>query len=160
MKHILVTQALPLVHDDITVSVKGRVVTVRGKNVETGEEGELVEDFSHTNTKIKLVNTKTKGKKMVVSLMNQTTKTAAVVRTVCTTVKKMIQGVRTGYRYKMRLVYAHFPINVKIVNDNKTIEIRNFLGEKVVRRVNMMGDTIVKEGDLRDELYIEGINLK
>jgi hypothetical protein len=29
-------------------------------------------------------------------------------------------------------VYAHFPINASITNDNKSIEIRNFLGEKKV----------------------------
>ena len=37
-----------------------------------------------------------------------------------------------GFRYRMRLVYAHFPININIVK-NKTLEIRNFLGERVLR---------------------------
>jgi len=54
----------------------------------------------------------------------------------------MITGVKHGYEYKMKMVYAHFPINVacdkapgsKVSNK---IEIRNFLGEKVVRSIIM-----------------------
>ena len=38
----------------------------------------------------------------------------------------------------MRLVYAHFPINVNIEDGGKLVEIRNFLGEKRVRSVNML----------------------
>lgn len=45
-------------------------------------------------------------------------------------------GVTKGYRYKMRLVYAHFPVNVNIEASGKSVEIRNFLGEKRVRRVS------------------------
>ncbi len=38
----------------------------------------------------------------------------------------------------MRLVYAHFPINVNIEEGGKLVEIRNFLGEKRVRAVHML----------------------
>ena len=56
----------------------------------------------------------------------------ACIRTICSHVENMITGVTKGYLYKMRFCYAHFPINVSITG--KTVEIRNFLGEKRVRR--------------------------
>jgi len=53
-------------------------------------------------------------------------------------VQNLIKGVQAGFEYKMRLVYAHFPINVNIEDGGKLVEIRNFLGEKRVRCVNML----------------------
>jgi hypothetical protein len=56
----------------------------------------------------------------------------AAIRTAISHVQNLITGVTKGYRYKMRFVYAHFPINASITNANTAIEIRNFLGEKKV----------------------------
>ena len=42
-----------------------------------------------------------------------------------------------GYKYRLKAVYAHFPINVA-VNNHTDVEIRNFLGEKIVRKIKML----------------------
>jgi large subunit ribosomal protein L9e len=61
----------------------------------------------------------------------------------------------------MRLVYAHFPINVTTTNDGKELEIRNFLGEKMVRKIPMLdGVTIVRSEKVKDELVLTGNDLE
>lgn len=41
-------------------------------------------------------------------------KSVATLRTVKTIINNLIIGVTKGFKYKMRYVYAHFPINVNI----------------------------------------------
>jgi large subunit ribosomal protein L9e len=57
----------------------------------------------------------------------------------------------------MRCVHAHFPINVQITNGDRTVEIRNFLGERRVRRVDLIdGVQVIRSADVKDQLEFTG----
>lgn len=74
----------------------------------------------------------------------------------------MITGVVNGFKYKMRFCYAHFPINVSCVKDGdkSTVEIRNFLGEKKVRRIQLLeGVEYFRTPDVKDQIEISGTDL-
>jgi large subunit ribosomal protein L9e len=74
----------------------------------------------------------------------------------------MIVGVTKGFKYKMRFCYAHFPINVAGVQTNgkDVVEIRNFLGEKHVRRVELLeGVKYFRTPDVKDQIEISGIDI-
>ena len=59
----------------------------------------------------------------------------------------------------MRLVHAHFPINVTIPKDGKSIEVKNFLGGRHIKKIVMQGDVKVKlSTEVKDELIFEGID--
>ena len=90
-----------------------------------------------------------------VSLWFANKKQLACVRTVCSHVSNMIIGVTRGFTYKLRAVYSHFPINVNL--SGRTIEIRNFLGEKRVRKVPLLdGVDYVKSSDVKDQIELVG----
>ena len=65
---------------------------------------------------------------MQIEIHHGSRKNVATLRTVKTIINNLIIGVTKGYKYKMRYVYAHFPINVNMEKnketDNYEIEIR------------------------------------
>jgi large subunit ribosomal protein L9e len=74
----------------------------------------------------------------------------------------MITGVTKGFKYKMRFCYAHFPINVNTVKDGAKdiVEIRNFLGERKVRRVELLdGVTYTRTADVKDQIELSGSDI-
>ena len=63
----------------------------------------------------------------------------------------------------MRFAYAHFPINVSVSDDGKNVEVRNFLGEKLVRRITVREGVTAARTDpakQKDELTLEGNDLE
>mmetsp|Transcript_10600 Transcript_10600/g.18766 ORF Transcript_10600/g.18766 Transcript_10600/m.18766 type:complete len:188 (-) Transcript_10600:175-738(-) len=138
-------ERLVKVPEGVTVKLNGRRVTV------SGPRGELKRDFGHQTVEITMTDNEIKvtkwfGKK----------KELAAIRSICSAIENMITGVTKGFRYKMRLVYAHFPINA-VLNGDKEIEVRNFLGQKKVFKTTMRGDTtIVKSSGVKDQLELEG----
>merc|ERR1712226_415776 len=87
-------------------------------------------------------------------------KQLSMLRSVCSHIQNLFDGVEKKFEYRMRLVYAHFPINANITNGGKTIEVRNFLGEKIVRTVNMLPGVIIeKSPSVKDELILTGTDI-
>jgi large subunit ribosomal protein L6 len=68
----------------------------------------------------------------------------------------MITGVTKGYTYKLKIVFSHFPISVKV--QDKTVLIENFTGERKARRVTTLGDVRIKIET--EDIIVEGINLE
>lgn len=83
-------------------------------------------------------------------------KQLASLRTACSHVANMITGVTKGFQYKMRMVYAHFPVNVAIEKKGAVVEVRNFLGERRVRVINMLEGCTCERSATKDELVIKG----
>ncbi|KAK4523718.1 hypothetical protein GAYE_SCF03G2348 [Galdieria yellowstonensis] len=136
----------------VSVEVHSRKVRVKGPR------GVLVKDLSHVNMEM----TKEKsGKRVRVTVWHGSRKDLACLNTVCTHIKNMITGVTKGYRYKMRLVYAHFPINVTVSDNGDYLEIRNFLGEKRTRRVYMLSGVVCSRSEsVKDEIILIGNDIE
>ena len=51
-----------------------------------------------------------------------------MVGTLASHINNMIVGVTNGFEYRMKVVYSHFPIQLKVASDE--LIINNFLGER------------------------------
>merc|ERR1712244_178014 len=140
-----------IIPPEIEATVKSRKVTVKGPR------GVLRREFKHL-----AVDIRKEGKnKIVVEKWFGIKRELAAVRTVCSHIENMFKGVIKGYQYKMRSVYAHFPINIAIADNNTTVDVRNFLGEKFNRTVRMLpGVTCVASAAQKDELILEGNDIE
>ncbi|MHA1583071.1 MAG: 50S ribosomal protein L6 [Candidatus Baldrarchaeia archaeon] len=131
--------------ENVEVIVEGKRVTVKGP------KGTLSRTFNVP------VNITLDGNIVRVEAFFPRKKEKAMVGTVASHIKNMIIGVTKGFIYKLKIVYAHFPINVKV--EGKKILIENFLGERAPRVAEIVGDdvTVRVEGD---DVIVEGINIE
>merc|ERR1712096_269150 len=114
--------------------------------------GSLTKEFKHLAVDIYMTDAKT----IKVEKWFGKKKQLAAVRTVCSHITNMFKGVTKGYLYKMRAVYAHFPINCAISEGGTLIEVRNFLGEKYIRKVRMSEGVVENSKGQKDELIVSG----
>jgi len=148
MKYIKTDQALDI-PEGVNVNIKSRIVTV------TGPRGTLTKNLRH----IDVTFTKVSNKQIKITVHNGDRKHVAALRTVKSLIANMITGVTKGYKYKLRYVYAHFPINVNVIekDGDKYIEIRNFLGDKQIRQVKVHeGVTVEFSANQKDEIVLLG----
>ena len=115
----------------------------------TGSKGELKRNFKQRAIKI----LKDDGN-IVLEAQFPKKRDKAMLGTIKSHINNMIIGLTDGFTYKMKIVYAHFPMTVK-VNEGKVI-IENFLGERHPRTAKILSDTKVQiKGD---EVIVSGVN--
>lgn len=131
--------------EGVKVEVEGRVVKV------TGEKGTLMRDFSHAPVSIM-------SKEGVVKVQTSwpRKREASLVGTVSSHINNMMTGVTKGFTYKMKIVFSHFPISVKV--REKKVSIENFTGERSPRVTRIMGEA--KVAVKGEDVIVQGINIE
>ncbi|MCX6657244.1 MAG: 50S ribosomal protein L6 [Euryarchaeota archaeon] len=142
---------LGLLKDEIEVPEKVHVTLDGGVVKVKGPQGEISRRLSHPSVKLEM-----KGKHVIVSSELPRKKEKALVGTYGAHIRNMFVGATKGFEYKMKIVYAHFPIKTAIKGDTFVIE--NFLGEKSPRKTKILGDTKVTiKGD---QVLLNGPNVE
>lgn len=133
------------VPEGVEINITNRKVTVKGT------KGTLIRDFSHASISL----TSNNG---IVRIWAEwpRKKEASLVGTLYSHISNMITGVEKGYSYKLKIVFSHFPISVKI--QDKSVIIENFTGERNSRKAKIIGDVKVKvQGE---DIIVEGLDLE
>ncbi len=133
--------------DEIPIP-EGIEVTIQDEIVVSGSKGELKRKFKTRN-----INITKDDDKIILEAPFPKKRDKAMLGTIKSHLTNMMIGLTDGFSYKMKIVYAHFPMTVK-VSDKVTIE--NFLGERHPRTAKILGDTKVQVKG--DEVTVEGIN--
>ena len=129
--------------EGVEVIIENNEVSVKGPN------GEDSRKFTYPNVSI--------NKEDDVVVLNTAfpkKKDKAMIGTTKAHINNMITGVTDGFTYHMKIVFAHFPMTVKVEKDIVTID--NFLGERHPRSAKIVGDS--KVAVKGDEVTITGIN--
>ena len=138
--------------EGVEVSIKNRFVTVKGPR------GTLTKDLSHLKLDFSVAP---KLRTVTVTRWFGYKLDACTINTAISHIRNLCTGVTKGFRFKLRFASAHFPINCTV--ENGAVEIRNFLGEKRVRRAVVPAGLKAYRTDVaktKDELVIEGNDLE
>ncbi len=132
--------------EGVTIEVDTNKVKVSGGKGEVKREFKLAYD----------IKIRKQDNKITVVSESSDRKAKALVGTIIAHIRNMVKGVTEGYTYRMKIVYSHFPMNVKV--DGDKVITQNFIGERTPRIAKIAGDTQVKiEGQ---DVTITGINLE
>jgi len=135
-----------IIPENVNVTKEKNTIIVEGKN------GKISKDF--TKIPITLVF---ENNKIIIHPPGQRRKDLALINTVKSIISSMIKGVETGFTYKLKIIFSHFPISVKV--KEKKVIVENYFGERSMRISKIVGvtqvvvtgeDVIVKGPSLED----------
>ncbi|WP_048150455.1 50S ribosomal protein L6 [Methanolacinia paynteri] len=120
-----------------------------GKLVVSGKKGTLERLMRYPGITVRI-----EDGELIISTESQRKKIYAMLGTYASHAKNMFRGVNEEYVYGMKVVYSHFPIQLKEIGGK--LEIVNFLGEKEPRYAEIPESVKMKIAG--DEITLTGID--
>ena len=121
--------------DNVQVTYKSKMLQV------TGPLGKTHKSFKKIPVDITI-----NEKKIMLKATGTRNKDFAIMRTAKSIIRNICEGVIEGYTIKMKIVFSHFPITVKV--NEKNVLIENFQGERAPRLTKIWGGTkVTPKGD-------------
>ena len=121
--------------DNVKVNLKGSMLHVQGPL------GHAYKNFKKIPVVIEV-----NDNKILLKQTGERKKHYAILNTAKSIIQTLCSGVIDGFTIKMKVVYSHFPITVKV--EGKKILIENFQGERAPRICIIRGDTtVIAKGD-------------
>ena len=136
-------EATAEIPDGVTVSMDGTRVVVPGPKGTLSRDMRFPAIASAIDDGMVTVSTGVTRKRVV-----------AMVGTLASHIRNMCRGVSEGYEYRMKVVFSHFPIQLKL--QGTTLVIDNFLGEKQSRFARIEPGVAAQVGN--DAVTLSGID--
>ena len=106
-----------------------------------GPKGENKRNFNNPELKIRI-----KDSEITVSSIKNTRREKKLVYAILAHIRNMLKGVTEGHKYVLKICASPFPMNVAVSNNQ--IIIKNFIGEKYPRVLQLKAGATVKiDGD-------------
>ena len=92
------------------------------------------------------VDVEVKDGKVCLKAQGKRKRDYSILHTSRSIIRNICEGLVKGYTIKMKVVFAHFPITVKV--EDKTVKIENFQGERAPRITKIVGKTkVIPKGE-------------
>jgi large subunit ribosomal protein L6 len=122
--------------EKVSAKLENNVLTVKGPM------GEVSRDFAKIP-----IGVKASAKEVVFTTFGSRRSDHAILNTCLSHINNMTKGVTQGFKYKLKVAYAHFPITIKVKGPE--VHVENFYGERFPRIAKIVGKQtkVTPEGD-------------
>ena len=130
--------------EEVTIEIENHTIKANGI------KGSNKRKIFHPKIKIEK-----KDNFIILILKKATKREKTTLNTLKAHIRNLIQGVKEGYEYQLKICSGHFPMNVSIQNNE--LIIKNFFGEKKPRKTKIVEGAEVKvEGDI---IKVTGVDI-
>ena len=140
---------------DVKVNLKGNMLYVQGPL------GKAYKNFKKIPVLIQI-----NDNKILLKKTGERKKHLAILNTSKSLIQTLCVGVIDGFTIKMKIVYSHFPVTVKV--EGKKVLIQNFQGERAPRismikgatKVTLKGDDVIITGPVLTDVSQTAANIQ